>query len=382
MGSIRKAPRTAGRRGGEVRWEARYRDPTGHQRTKTFATQADAKAFLSVSEADIHKGQWIDPAGGKVLLSDWIEEWWPTVQSLRRSTRERDRGYIDRYIVPELGELPLGQITQPDIKTWAAKLSARPRYGKTDPDSAKKTMAPATVVKASQILGKVMAAAVDAGLIATSPCRNLDLPKIESEEMRFLTVEEVNRLAGAIDKRYRALVLLGCWGGLRMGELAGLRRSRLNPLKGTVEVAEIADETKGLLTYGPPKTKASRRIVAIPKFISEELTSHLTAGDNDLVFPAPDGGGLRVNSWRRRFWQPAVKAAGLAPLRPHDMRHTAVALWIAAGGPVLQVSRQAGHTSTSFTLDRYGHLFPQATDDLRTGLDRLASGLLTGAIGS
>lgn len=63
--------------------------------------------------------------------------------------------------------------------------------------------------------------------------------------------------------------------------------------------------------------------------------------------------------------------AGLNPLRPHDLRHTAVALWIAAGANVLEVSRRPGHTSTSFTLDRYGHLFPEADDALSDRLEVL-----------
>jgi integrase len=68
--------------------------------------------------------------------------------------------------------------------------------------------------------------------------------------MRFLNPREVQRLALAIDPQYRALVLVGCYGGLRIGELAGLRRSRVELTKGTVEIVEIADETGGHLTYG------------------------------------------------------------------------------------------------------------------------------------
>jgi integrase len=73
---------------------------------------------------------------------------------------------------------------------------------------------------------------------------------------------------------------------------------------------------------------------------------------------------------------PAIKAAGLAPLRPHDLRHTAVALWIAAGANPKEVSVRAGHTSVSFTLDRYGHLFPGHDTELRDRLDAMhAEGL-------
>jgi integrase len=98
-------------------------------------------------------------------------------------------------------------------------------------------LAPATVQKAYQLLGKVMGAAVDAGMLAQSPCRRVPLPKVGREEMRFLTPAEIARLADCIVVRYRALVLVAAYGGLRVGELAGLRRSRVDLLRGTVEVA-------------------------------------------------------------------------------------------------------------------------------------------------
>jgi hypothetical protein len=66
----------------------------------------------------------------------------------------------------------------------------------------------------------------------------------------------------------------------------------------------------------------------------------------------------------------------LAPLRPHDLRHTAVALWIAAGANPKEVSVRAGHTSVAFTLDRYGHLFEGHDAELRERLDAMhAAGL-------
>ena len=60
-------------------------------------------------------------------------------------------------------------------------------------------------------------------------------------------------------------------------------------------------------------------------------------------------------------------------LRIHDLRHTAVALWIAAGTNPKEVAARAGHTSVSFTLDRYGHLCPESDAALRDRLDALYS---------
>jgi len=87
-----------------------------------------------------------------------------------------------------------------------------------------------------------------------------------------------------------------------------------------------------------------------------------------ITLPAPE----ELNVWRRRFWVPALKSAELGHLRPQDLRHTAVALWIAAGARPKEVAVRAGHTSVSFTLDRYGHLFPGSEEVLNDSLDALA----------
>jgi hypothetical protein len=91
----------------------------------------------------------------------------------------------------------------------------------------------------------------------------------------------------------------------------------------------------------------------------------------DFVFRAPGGATLRVSNFRRNVWLPAVRAANLDGLRIHDLRHTAVAQWIAAGASPKEVAQRAGHTSVSFVLDRYGHLFPEADTALRARPDDL-----------
>jgi integrase len=341
MGHLRKAP--------SGRWEARYRGPDGREHSRRFPTKREAQAFLERTGADQQRGEWRDPQGAKVLTADWIEAWWATTVNLRPSSRARDEAYIRNHVLPVFGELPLGAITQLDVRAWVADLDATGR-------------APATVQKAYQTLSKILRGAVDAGLIAQSPCRNIALPRVEREEMRFLTPAEVAALSEAIDPRYRAMVFFDAYCGLRLGELAGLRRGRVDMLRRQVRVTEIAVEVKGQLIFGPPKTRAGFRKVPLPRFVADEMATHLdTYGEPDpsaLVFAGADGGALRANGWRARHWQPAIRAAGLEPLRPHDLRHTAVSLWVAAGASPKQIATWAGHTSVSVVLDRYGHLFP------------------------
>ena len=346
MGSIRKAPRTG-------RWEVRYRDAAGRQRTETYDLRADARARLAIIDTDLQRGTWRDPAFGRTPLAEWVDEWWSTTTNLRPSTRARDESYLRNHVLPRFGKAQLGQVTQLEVRAWVADLGAQ-------------GLAPATVQKAYQILGKVMQAAVDGGLIATSPCHKVSLPRVEPEEMRFLTPEEIAQLAASITPRYRAFVLLKAYGGLRLSELAGLRRARVDTLHSSVRVAEQAVEVRGHMHFGPPKTRAGRRTVPLPRQVTEELVGHLAQyserGSDGLVFRGPGGGPLRAGSWRQRAWRPAVVAAGLAPLRPHDLRHTAVSLWAAAGATPNEVAARAGHTSVAVVLDRYRHLFPAEVD--------------------
>ena len=355
MSHVRKAP--------SGRWEARYRAPDGRERCKTFPTKREASRFLERVGTDVQRGEWRDPVHARVRFDDWVERWWATTVNLRPSSRARDEAYLRNHVLPAFGPTALGRISQLDVKAWVADLTAS-------------GLAPATVHKAYQTLSKVMRAAVDGGLVAQSPCRSVALPRIERQEMRFLTPAEILTLADAMPARYRAMVIFDAYCGLRMGELAGLRCGRVDLLRRQVRVIETAVEVKGQLLFNAPKTSAGNRTVPVPVSVATVLADHLgrfSGGDpDDLVFPGPDGGALRVNAWRARYWQPAIKRTGLAPLRPHDLRHTAVSLWIAAGASPKQIATWAGHTSVALVLDRYGHLLPGHEEAVLAALDSFA----------
>jgi integrase len=247
-----------------------------------------------------------------------------------------------------------------------------------EPKRKRRPLSPATVTKCAQILGKIMTAAVAAGRLKSSPCVGVKLPRIEREEMRFLTPAEITALADAIDPAYRAAVLLGAFGGLRVGELFGLKAKRVDVLRARVDVAEILVEVSGTLHFGPPKTKAGRRAVPLPRVAIDALSDHLKAfpaTPEDLVFRSSEGDPTRLSNWRHRVWEPAVMKAGLEHLRPHDLRHTAVALWIAAGASPREIASRAGHSSVVTVLDRYGHLLPGSEDKVNDALDAMASGV-------
>jgi integrase len=355
FGSVRKLP--------SGRWQASYwHAGRRHIAVITLMTKADANAYLAAVETQIRRGSWIDPWAARMSLADWADVWKATIVDLRPSTKVRDLGYLERYVLPRFGDMELGRIDHMAVRSWVAELSAS-------------GLSPATTTKAVQILSKMMKAAVQAGLLLKSPCDGVRLPRIERVEMRFLNATEVRALADAIDPRYKAAVLLAAYGGLRAGELFGLRAKRVDPLRRTITIAETLVDVGGHPYFGPPKTRAGHRTIPLPRVAAGPLAEHLAAygrKPDDLVFTAPEGGPVQLNVWRRRFWAPAVRGAGLAHLRPHDLRHTAVALWIAAGANPKEAATRAGHTSVSFTLDRYGHLFPGSEQRLNDALDLLA----------
>lgn len=343
------------------RWRARYRTPDGKSRGRVFDRKVDAERFLVSMEHSKHVGQYVDPSAGRRTFGDWWSEWAEIAAlELRPSTVARNDSYARSMILPTFERLSLGSIDHVAVQRWVATLSESGR-------------APATVGKAYQLLGGALRAAVRAKLIPADPTEGVRLPKVEREEMRFLSPAEVGDLAQAIDPAYRAFVLLGAYGGLRFGELAGLRWDRVDLLRRRVDVAEVLVEVRGHHHLGPPKTRAGRRSVPLPRVAATALEEHLAvAHGQQLVFTAPEGGPLRPSLFRPRVWHPATRAADVAPLRIHDLRHTAVAFWIAAGASPKEIAARAGHASVVTVLDRYGHLLPGSEDRVNDALDAMA----------
>jgi integrase len=236
-------------------------------------------------------------------------------------------------------------------------------------------MSAASVHRAFRLLRRIMNVAVQSEVIARSPCTGVRPPSVPRNEMRFCSPEEVADLADAIDPWYGCLVFTAAYTGLRWGELAGLKRRRVDLLRRELTVTEQLTELNGELRFAPPKTDAGRRKVKLSPFLAELLADQLAAraqpGSDGLVFTTKACEPLRRGNFRRTYWLPAVRAAGLEGLRFHELRHTAVALAIANGAHAKAIQARMGHSSVTITLDRYGHLLPSLDDQIADGLDRM-----------
>lgn len=299
-------------------------------------------------------GTYLDSALGKVRFDEWLPQAEAARINRRPSTRARDESYYRNLIVPTFGSIPLSSIQPLQVQHWIAGL-------------AENGYASATIRKAYQLLCRTFDAAVHSGVISRTPCRGIQLPADNTAEMRFLSPTEIHDLADAIHPRFRTLVLTGAYTGARFGELAALRVDEFNAEDHHIQILRSLSEVNGKLHFGEPKTRAARRRVTLPPWLTESLTEHIArwqADQGELVFTSPGGGALR-RSFRRRYWKPAVLDSVGEPMRFHDLRHSHVALLIDQGAHPAVIAARLGHTSVKTVLDVYGHLYE--------GLDREAA---------
>jgi integrase len=348
------------------RYRVRYRDPAGRHRSRTFRRRRDAEDFARRVEIAMADGAWRDPTAARRPLGELAEAYFSGAYDLRPATRALYEGAYRKHVAPALAEVPVGRIRSEDVRKWIEGLL---REG----------VGPRTVQVARQVLGRILERAVEDALIRENPVRVVRPPAAEPKDARVPTTAEVEAVAEAIDPRYRALVLLAAYAGLRLGECAGLQRRDLRLPERRVDVRRQVTEVRGVLEVGPLKTMSSRRTVPVPQFLADELASHLAtysaAGSEAWVFTAPGGGPLRRAAFRNRYFDPAIKAAGVQPFTFHALRDHAATAAIGAGADVKVVQRMLGHVDAAITLNRYAAYMPDAAEAVAQRLHELRADL-------
>lgn len=349
-------------RNGKVRWVARYSDPDGTRRAKTLDRKIDAQNYLSQIVTSKLHGNYVDPARGKITAGPMADKWLETQGHLKQSTYARYAGIVEKWIKPRWGTTPLVKITHEDVAAWISSIR----------------LSAASVQYVHRVFSLILELAVRGGRISRNPAHGIRLPKNTKTEKRFLTAEEVFRLADAaaeypipeVGGQYRTLVLVLAFCGLRWGEVAGLKVGRVNLLKRRLLVAETVSEVGGHLVWGTPKNHQARS-VPIPGFLVDLLMSETSdKAPDDLVFTTWHGRPLRNLNFRRDVFDKAAEDAGLAGLTPHELRHTAASLAVSAGANVKAVQRMLGHASAAMTLDVYSGLFDDDLDRVAARLDQ------------
>ena len=333
-------------RRGEVRYDVRARIG-GRMVTRTFVRRRDADAYARTLEADRLRGLAVDPRAGLVLFGAYAEQWLRQRQ-LRPRTRELYDGMLRNHILPTFGERPMGKVTPAEVRSWNADAYAR--------------VAPATASRIYRVLHAIFATAVEDEVVWRNPCVVRGAASGASPERPIATIAEVDALIEAMEPRFRAMVVLAAWCGLRLGELLALTRRRIDVLHRTVQVVGSAYErSDGTVVLGPPKTAAGRRTVSIPPHVMPDVVRHLdehvASGADSPLFSGPEGGILYRKTFSRH-WRNARRAAGVEHLHFHDLRHTGNTLAAATGASTKELMARMGHANPRAAL-----LYQHATAD-------------------
>lgn len=342
FGRIRKLP--------SGRYQVRYLGPDGVDRPApaTFRTKREAEVWLAEMQTEISQGDWLDPDAGLAVFETYGRTWIEERPNLRPSTLQLYRSLFRLHLVPTFGQVPLRDINEAAVRQWR-KRRLDAGVGAT------------TVAKSYRLLRAILGTAVDDGVIRRNPCRIKGAAVEHAPERPVLTLPDVFRLADAIEPRFRVLVLLAVFAGLRWGELAALRRGHLDLDYGRLHVRESVTVLRDYSRVtGVPKSRAGVRTVHLPEFLVDELRVHLRIfaqqGANGLVFVGAKGAPLARPTFSRP-WKKALAKADLAGIRVHDLRHTGNTL-AAPGTSLRELMARMGHSTPRAAL-----IYQHATSD-------------------
>jgi integrase len=299
-----------------------------------------------------------DPPPPVPLLAEYAATWLDSIRGLvRPRTYEGYEYRLERHVLPRLGQRRLDEISVDDVLALISDLRNAGYTGW----SIRSILTP---------FSRLLSHAVRRDVILVSPISKLDRterPAVWKREQRILNRDEIGRLLQAAPPRYRALLAAALFSGLRQSELLGLRWRDIDFDDEVIRVRNALDR-QGRDTL--PKTQhAVREVILIPT-LAQMLRAHRDHAQfrkaENYVFASQVGTPLHWRNVSRRALRPALKDAGIEPLRWHDLRHCFASLLIAEGANVTFVSRQLGHGSSDITLRVYAHLFDKTEQAQRT----------------
>jgi len=355
-------------------WVVDYVDQDGDRHIETFKKKKDADAYHAEVGVDVRSGTHIAPSKS-VTVREAGESWIRASAQLERATVEDYQGHLDRHILPLIGGLKLSDVTPQVIRKLEDSLRVKGR-------------SPALIRKVLTSLGSLLADAQEQGLAARNAVRELRRNRrkgkerhVESRKKTRLKIgvdiplpDEIRQIMAHAKPRWRPILLMAAFTGLRASELRGLNWEDVDLEKRELHVRQRADKFSQI---GSPKSAAGHRTVPFGPMVANTLKEWKLAcpkGELGLVFPNGAGKIEDLGNIDKRGFQPAQIAAGLIVKDKakytglHCLRHF-YASWcintIEQGGlglPPKVVQERLGHSSITMTYDRYGHLFPRGDD--------------------
>lgn len=351
---------------GKWRVQVKYRSRVVADRT--FDRRGDAVRWEVEQKRLLHSGEFVAPAAGRITVRELADEF-REARKGQVSVRawESDESALRVHIVPAFGKFPISSVTPPLVERFLVDLAVS-RSGRT-------------AARVRTTLRGLFRYAVKTRRLQVSPAELVPLPHPDSRTGKVVDVDPftVAALLDVVDTQRELspggadITLVLALTGLRFGELRGLRVRDVVavPYPGIVVKRSIPQSglTGAVIERATTKSGRSRMVPLSELVLPVVMKAAEGKEPNDLLFPAPEGGYLHAQNWRRQIhWN----TTGLGR-RPHDLRHTAASLWIAAGVDIKTVSSWLGHSTAKLTLDTYGHLM--GTDADRAALERVNKAL-------
>ncbi len=360
-------------RQGKSSWRLKFdlgADPATGKRQTRFATvhgtKRQAEAELTARLAQIEEGTFVERSAS--TLAQYAKHWIQTIAPAKTApkTRERYGELIDKHIVPQLGKYLLQKLDGARIDEFYGHLRTAGRL------DGKGGLAPQTVHHIHRLLSQILASAVKARKLRASPMPPVQTtPKVRREEIQVLDDAEMAKLLRHLkDRPIYMPVLTAISTGMRRGEVLALRWRDLDLDRAELRVAQVLlEQTTAGLAIKEPKTDRSRRTVALPSHLVDELRRHRKAiaelrlklglGKDvaDLVFPTWEGAMRNPDLFSKEFAREAERA-GVPHVTFHGLRHTHITRLLRSGVPVHLVSARAGHANAAVTLTIYAHVLP------------------------
>jgi integrase len=316
-------------------------------------------------------GTFIKPS--KTTFAEYLEKWLQDYAKPNISPRgyERYAGIINKYLIPEIGNIPLTQLRPEHIQGHYTNMR-------------NKALKPETIKFHHAVIHKALQTAVKWGLLNRNPADGVDVPKNGHTEMQTWDDFEVRQfLDSARDSVYYALFHTALFTGMRRSELLGLQWRDVEVEQ--IHVCRSLHHLKdGSYIFTQPKSEKSRRTIALSPSSVLVLADHKerqqairtmlgeTLGKDDLVFSTPQGSPLRPNTITRA-WTVLAAKAGIKPIRLHDARHTHASLMLKQGVHPKIVQERLGHATIAMTLDIYSHVAPGLQEAAARGFDTLVN---------
>ena len=363
------------------RWEGRYtvgHDPeTGKAIIKNVLgkTQAEVKEKLKKA---IGENVGIDYGRAKTYtVGNWLEVWYENYAKIkmRPSTYLTYHGYIENHIKPQLGKIPLNDLTTLHLQQFYKKLLAEGRVERIEAQKQPKGLSTKTVRNIHQMIGSAYNLAIEQRLVTKNPTQGCALPKVEHKEMKTLTADQLSAFfQEARDSGVYELYYLDLATGLRRGELLGLKWTDVDLDRGVLKIQRAISRQNGKVVEAPLKTKNAYRTLPLSAdAIDVLMQQRRKTGNSEWVFPSPTGGPMSPDSVLHML-QRVLKRAGLPKVRFHDLRHTFATLALQNGVDIKTVSGMLGHFSAGFTLDTYAHVTTSAKREAAKTMGSILSG--------